>query len=144
MFTFYTKQDWLSPVYSGHLETWCIDALLGVKIPFQSQVQSPEGNPDSIPPVQSPVHVYTGHRTPVGNWNPRPSYDSKHPMTASSHLTLFRLVGLSKRKIIEPYLTAFTGFPFALVLRRTKRPETKTKTKKHTHQVHSVPSGPSN
>ena len=30
-------------------------------------------------------------------------------------LALFRLVGLSKRKIIEPSLTAFTGFPFALV-----------------------------
>ena len=31
------------------------------------------------------------------------------------HLALFRLVGLSKRKIIEPSLTALTGFPFALV-----------------------------
>ena len=31
------------------------------------------------------------------------------------HLALFRLVGLSKRKIIGPSLTAFTGFPFALV-----------------------------
>ena len=30
-------------------------------------------------------------------------------------LALFRLVGLSKRRIIEPSLTAFTGFPFALV-----------------------------
>ena len=30
-------------------------------------------------------------------------------------LALFRLVGLSKRKIIEPSLTTFTGFPFALV-----------------------------
>ena len=27
------------------------------------------------------------------------------------HLALFRLVGLSKRKIIKPPLTAFTGFP---------------------------------
>ena len=31
---------------------WCIDALFGVRIPFQSLVQSPEGNPDSSPPVQ--------------------------------------------------------------------------------------------
>ena len=72
------------------------------------------------------------------------------PMTASSHLALFRLVGLSKRKIIEPSLTAFTGFPFALVLdvaanqaSRVKNRQTKKKTHK-THQVHSVLSGPSN
>ena len=57
----------------------CIDALFGVRIPFQSLIQSPEGNPDSSPPVQSPVYVYTGHRTPVGNWYPRPSYI--YPMT---------------------------------------------------------------
>ena len=46
---------------------WCIDALFGVSIPFQSLVQSTEGNPESRSPVQSPVHVYTGRRTPVGN-----------------------------------------------------------------------------
>ena len=28
------------------------------------------------------------------------------------HLALFRLVGLSKRKIIEPSFIVFTGFPF--------------------------------
>ena len=33
----------------------CIDALCGVRIPFQSLAQSPKGNPDSSPPVQSPV-----------------------------------------------------------------------------------------
>ena len=77
------KQDWLSPVYSGRLQyirihstltPRCIDALFVVRIPFQSLVQSPEGNPDSSPPVQSPVHIYTGHRTPVGNWYPKPTY----------------------------------------------------------------------
>ena len=31
-------------------------------------------NPDSSPPLQNPVHVYTGHRTLVGNWYPRPTY----------------------------------------------------------------------
>ena len=36
------------------------------------------------------------------------------------HLALFRLVGLSKRKIIEPSLTAFIGFPFALVFTFTE------------------------
>ena len=50
----------------------CIDALFGVRIPFQSLVQSPI----QIPVRQSsdPVHVYTGHRTPVGNWYPKPIY----------------------------------------------------------------------
>ena len=36
-------------------------------------------------------------------------------MTTSGHLALFRLVGLSKQKIIEPSLTDFTGSPFAIV-----------------------------
>ena len=58
------KQDWLSPVHSGRLEyicrdlfypPRCIDALFGVRIPFRSLVHSPEVNPDSSPPVQSPV-----------------------------------------------------------------------------------------
>ena len=61
---------------SFYTETPCIDALFGVRIPFQSLVQSPEGNPNSCPSVQSPVHVYTGHKTPVGNWFPKPSYIS--------------------------------------------------------------------
>ena len=39
------------------------------------------------------------------------------------HLALFRLVGLSKRKIIEPSLTVFTGLPFALVLTVRQSPE---------------------
>ena len=88
-------------------------------------VLSPEVNPDSSPTVQSPVYVYTGHRTLVGNRFPRPtyihlSYDCdlwkyQKCLVFLLHLALFRLVGLSKRKIIEPSLTAFTGFPFALV-----------------------------
>ena len=56
-------------------------------------------------------------KTNVGNWYPRPTYI--YPMIAifenTKHLALFRLVALSKRKIIEPSLTDFTGFPFALV-----------------------------
>ena len=32
----------------------CMNAQFGVRIPFQSQVQSPEGNPDSSTPIQSP------------------------------------------------------------------------------------------
>ena len=43
-------------------------------------------------------------------------------MTTPGHLALFRLVGLSKRKIIEPSLTAFTGFPFALVFTCCREP----------------------
>ena len=61
----------LSPVYSGRLEyiCWnsfypsrCIGALFRVRIPFRSQIQIPEVNPDSSPPVQSPGHLHTGHR----------------------------------------------------------------------------------
>ena len=49
----YHLQDWRSPVYSGPLEIYSTHpgALFGVRIPFQSQLQSPEGNPDSSPPV---------------------------------------------------------------------------------------------
>ena len=57
----------LGPFGNSFYPPRCIDALFGVRIPFQSQVQSPEGNPDSSPPIQSPIYVYTGHRTPVGN-----------------------------------------------------------------------------
>ena len=42
----------------------CIDALFGVRMPFQSLAESPKGNPDSSPPVQSPVmftQVTVGH-----------------------------------------------------------------------------------
>ena len=87
------KQDWLSPLYSGRLEyiCWnsfypprCIDALFGVRIPFRSLIQ----RLIQIP-VQSPIHVYTGHRTPVGNWYPTPIY----PMIAISENT--RTPGLS-------------------------------------------------
>ena len=46
---------------------------------------SPEGNPDSSPPVQSPVYVCTHHRTPVGNWYLRPTYI--YPMIAISENT---------------------------------------------------------
>ena len=58
------KQDWLSPVHLGRMEyicrdsfypLRCIDALFGVRIPFRSLVHNPEVNPDSSPPVQSPV-----------------------------------------------------------------------------------------
>ena len=48
---------------------------------------------------------------------PNVSYDYdiwKHPVFRLL-LALCRLVGLSKRNIIEPSLTAFKGFPFALV-----------------------------
>ena len=63
-------------MYSGRLKyiCWnlfdpplCIDELFGAK-------SSPELNPDSSPLVQSLVHAWTGHRTPVGNWYPRPTY----------------------------------------------------------------------
>ena len=46
---------------------------------------SPEGNPDSSPPFQSPVYVCTHHRTPVGNWYLRPTYI--YPMIAISEKT---------------------------------------------------------
>ena len=49
------------------------------------------------------------------------------------HLALFWLVGLSKRKIIEPSLTAFTGFPFALVLDVRSRNVLLTVTAKSNH-----------
>ena len=42
---------WLNSFYTPR----CIDALFGVRIPFQSLVQGPELNPDSSPPVESPV-----------------------------------------------------------------------------------------
>ena len=63
------------------------------------------------------------------------------PMTASSHLALFRLVGLSKRNIIEPSLTAFTGFPFAHVNVQSAKSAFPPQKK---HKVHLVPSGLSN
>ena len=44
----------LGPFGNSFYPSRCIDALFGVRIPFQSQVQSPEGNLDSSPPVQSP------------------------------------------------------------------------------------------
>ena len=49
--------------------------------------------------------------------HPRPTYDYnlwKH-VVFRLLLALFWLVGLSKRRIIEPSLTAFTGFPSALL-----------------------------
>ena len=87
----------------------CIDTLFRVRIPFQSLAQSLKSNPDSSPPFQSPVHVYTSH-SPIFILRLQ-----KRPVFLL-HLALFRLVGPSaKRKIIEPSLTAFTGSPFALV-----------------------------
>ena len=73
----------------------CIDALFGIRIPFQSLAQSPKGNPDSSPESS---HVYTSH-SPI----------LQKRLVFLLHLALFRLLGLSKRKIIEPSLTAFTG-----------------------------------
>ena len=63
------KQEWLSPVYSGRLE---IHFTHPCTLMHYSELESiskssPEDNPDSSPPIQSPVYVYTGHRTPVGN-----------------------------------------------------------------------------
>ena len=52
----------LGPFGNSFYPPRCIDALFGVRIPFQSQVQSPECSP----PVQSPVHLYKGHRTAEG------------------------------------------------------------------------------
>ena len=105
-------------MYSGRLQhicwnsfysdTRCIDALCGVRIPFQSLAQSPKGNPDSSPPVQSPVNVYTSH-------SPIFILRLQKRLVFLLYLALFWLVGLLKRKIIEPSLAAFTGFPFALV-----------------------------
>ena len=52
-------------------------------------------------------------------------------MTTPGHLALFRLVGLSKRKIIEPSLATFTGFPFALLFTCCREPSVR-QTKKTT------------
>ena len=67
-------------------------------------------------------------------------------MTTSGHLALFRLVGLSKRKIIEPSLTAFTGFSFALVFTCCREQGVQS-AKSANHKKHTEPlgaSGPSN
>ena len=96
----------------------CIDALFGVIILFQSPVQSPEGNPNSSPPVQSPF-MFTQVTERLWEIHSRdlPIFILRHEkrLVFLLHLALFLLVGLSKRKIIEPSLTAFTGFPFVLV-----------------------------
>ena len=83
----------------------CIDALFGVRIPFQSLAQRRKGNPDSSPETS---HVYTSH-------SPIIILGLQKRLIFLLYLALFRLLSLSKRKIIEPSLTTFTGFPFALV-----------------------------
>ena len=100
------------------LPTRCIDALFGARIPFQSLVQSPEDNPDSSPPVQSPVMFTKVIERPWEiDTRDLPIFILWHQkrLVFLLNLALFRLVGLSKQKIIESSLTAFTGCPFALV-----------------------------
>ena len=56
-------------MYSGRLEIHSTHpGALMHNSGLEFQVQSPEGNPDSSPPIQSPVYVYTGHRT-MGIYN---------------------------------------------------------------------------
>ena len=117
----------------------CIDALFRVRIPFQSLVQRaiqiPVRNPDSssqsrfqsaiqIPVRQSRVQsMFTQVTERPWEIDTRdlPIFILRHQkrLVFVLHLALFRLVGLSKRKITEPSLTAFTGFPFAFVFRCT-------------------------
>ena len=86
--TFFIIQDWHSPVYSG-----------------------------------TKYICWVHWCTIWGHWNfrllviPNLSYDCdiwKH-LVFRLLLALCRLVGLSKRRIIEPSFTAFIGFPFAIV-----------------------------
>ena len=63
------------------LTSRCIDALFGVRIPFQTLAPSPKGIPDSSPPVQSCLHC------------PRPSYIyPTTPETAGLSITFGNLL----------------------------------------------------
>ena len=72
----------------------CIDTLFRVRIPFQSLAQSLKSNPDSSPPFQSPVHVYTSH-SPIFILGLQ-----KRPVFLL-HLALFRLVVLRNERLLN-------------------------------------------
>ena len=115
------KQKHKRTVYSGRLEHICWNSFYPPRalmhysgLEFNPEPRGQSRFQSASLPVQSCLHRSQNARGKlILETYLYLSYDKR--LVFLLHLALFRLVGLSKRKIIEPSPTAFTGFPFALV-----------------------------